>query len=59
MMTKSAPVSDFIIVCTPTQMIINGLLDQSMLIQLLWRRWGWSYACPFKIKKGKWPTRQF
>ena len=44
-------------------MIIKDLLDQSRLIQLLWRRCGcfmlllwWS---PFKMKKGKWPTRQF
>ena len=42
--TKLAPVSDFMIVCTRTQMIVKGLLDQSMLIQLLWRRWGWFYA---------------
>jgi len=34
-MTKLAPVSDFMIVCTRTQMIVKGLLDQSMLIQLL------------------------
>ena len=32
---KLAPVPDFIIVCTRTQMIVKGLLDQSMLIQLL------------------------
>jgi len=35
MMTKFAPVPDFKIVCTPTQMIIKDLLDQSRLIQLL------------------------
>ena len=33
--TKLALVPDFIIVCTRKQMIINGLLDQSRLIQLL------------------------
>ena len=44
MMTKLAPVSDFIIVCTRTQMIVKDLLDQSRLIQLLFRRCGWFYA---------------
>jgi len=33
--TKLALVPDFIIVCTRTQMIVKGLLDQSRLIQLL------------------------
>ena len=41
---KLAPVPDFIIVCTRTQMIVKGQLDQSRLIQLLFRRCGWFYA---------------
>jgi len=58
MMTKYAPVPDFKIVCTWTQMIVKDLLDQSRLIQLLWRRCGLymllSWWCPFKMRKGKW-----
>ena len=60
MMTKFAPVPDFKIVCTRTQMIVKGLLNQwncyedavDCFMLLLW----W---CPYKIKKGKWLTRQF
>ena len=52
MMTKLAPVSDFIIVCMRTGWF-NCCEDAGDCFMLL------SWRCPFKIKKGKWPTRHF